>query len=96
MYGSNTKSMPNIAYHLIVKKYFWGEMRLGRSSNIRTMPNIAYNMLVRKHFWGEMPWREYKYTEMCHVTATVRSHLYQDCVDRVDLKKENVLNFSGG
>ena len=43
-----------------------------------------------------MPWREYKYTEMCHVTATVRSHLYQDCVDRVDLKKENVLNFSGG
>ena len=52
MYGSNTKSMPNIAYHLIVKKYFWGEMRLGRSSNIRTMPNIAYNMLVRKHFLG--------------------------------------------
>ena len=28
---------------------------------------------------------------MCHVTALVRSHLYQDCVDRVNLKKEKCL-----
>ena len=47
-------------------------------------------------FWGGFPYLsfeemgriccKYKYTEMCsHVTGSVRSHLYQDCVDRVNL-----------
>ena len=27
---------------------------------------------------------------MWHVTASVTSHLYQDCVDRVNLERENV------
>ena len=50
-------------------------------------------------FWGGFPYLsfeemgriccEYKYTEMCsHVTGSVRSHLYQDCVDRVNLEKK--------
>ena len=34
---------------------------------------------------------KYKYKEMSHVTANVSSHLYQDCVDRVNLKKKTFL-----